>query len=110
MITVNKSKVPVYDIDFEMYVFDTWEELVQIIPAFKKFEKSQGITISNGHNIKAAVKYGKSNICVHESEHVKNFIMDFIGKIPSYVDDEPDAYLITLICDMVYDTYYNHSK
>ena len=57
-----------------------------------------------------AVNSKRGSSIVHEAEHIKNNIWDFIGYRPQRDNDEVDAYLITYIYNKIVDVFYKHDK
>lgn len=51
--------------------------------------------------------YVRSSI-VHEAEHIKNHIWQYIGYTPQRDNDEVDAYLLTYIYDKITQVFYKH--
>lgn len=45
---------------------------------------------------------------VHEAEHIKNHIWQYIGYTPQRDNDEVDAYLLTYIYDKITQVFYKH--
>ena len=46
---------------------------------------------------------------MHEAEHVKNLIWEYIGYRPQADNDEVDAYLLTYIYNKITDVFYKHN-
>lgn len=53
-----------------------------------------------------SLKRGSS--IVHEAEHIKNHIWQYIGYTPQRDNDEVDAYLLTYIYDKITQVFYKH--
>lgn len=47
---------------------------------------------------------------IHEAEHVKNAIWEFIGYSPQVDNDEVDAYLLTYIYIKILEVFRKHDK
>jgi hypothetical protein len=47
---------------------------------------------------------------IHESEHIKNAIWEYIGYTPQTGNDEVDAYLIAYIYKKIMEVYNKHDK
>lgn len=47
---------------------------------------------------------------VHEAEHVKNAIWEFIGYSPQVDNDEVDSYLLTYIYIKILEVFKKHDK
>lgn len=45
---------------------------------------------------------------LHEAEHIKNHIWQYIGYTPQRDNDEVDAYLLTYIYDKITQVFYKH--
>lgn len=55
-----------------------------------------------------AVNSRRGSSIVHEAEHIKNHIWQYIGYTPQRDNDEVDAYLLTYIYDKITQVFYKH--
>lgn len=78
-------------------IFDRWEELEGSIPQDEMDTEANAITISAYGASLVAVNSRRGSSIVHEAEHIKNHIWQYIGYTPQRDNDEVDAYLLTYI-------------
>jgi hypothetical protein len=107
MTTQKKLIIPIFDYKLTIIIFDRWEEVKHI---FDREEEPRAITRGMPGASIVAVNINSKSSIIHEAEHVKNFIWDRIGYIPSASNDEVDAYLITYIYEKIIDVYNKHDK
>ena len=107
MITKRKINIPIFDYKLTIVIFDYWNEVKDW---FGEDFEPKAITRPTYGAALVAInsKHGTSSI-VHEAEHVKNFIWDYIGYVPQRDNDEADAYLITYIYEKIVDVFYKHN-
>lgn len=108
MITKKNKIIPIFDYKLTIMIFDDWEELKGLLPNEEMGHSARAITLSNYSSSLVAVnaKYGSS--IVHEAEHIKNNLWEYIGYRPQRDNDEVDAYVITYIYNIIADVYYKH--
>ena len=63
--------------------------------------EANAITISAYGASLVAVNSRRGSSIVHEAEHIKNHIWQYIGYTPQRDNDEVDAYLLTYIYDKI---------
>lgn len=97
MITKRKINIPIFDYKLTIVIFDDWEELKEILPNYDLDEEARAVTLSQYGASLVAVNSRRGSSIVHEAEHVKNKIWEYIGYIPQRDNDEVDAYVITYI-------------
>lgn len=66
------------------------------------------VTISAYGASLVAVNSRRGSSIVHEAEHIKNHIWQYIGYTPQRDNDEVDAYLLTYIYDKITQVFYKH--
>lgn len=69
---------------------------------------TNAITISAYGASLVAVNSRRGSSIVHEAEHIKNHIWQYIGYTPQRDNDEVDAYLLTYIYDKITQVFYKH--
>lgn len=89
-------------------IFDRWEELEGSISQDEMDTEANAITISAYGASLVAVNSRRGSSIVHEAEHIKNHIWQYIGYTPQRDNDEVDAYLLTYIYDKITQVFYKH--
>lgn len=107
MVTQKKINIPIFDYKLTIVIFDKWEEVEHL---FDGGPEPRAITKSQYGASLVAVNSKRGSSIVHEAEHIKNAIWDFIGYRPQRDNDEVDAYLITYIYNKIVDVFYKHDK
>lgn len=104
MITKRKMNIPIFNYRLTVIIFDSWSEVEHM------FEGPEPKAITKfGHGCAiVAVNSKRGSSIVHEAEHVKNLIWEFIGYTPQRDNDEVDAYLLTYIYEKITDVFYKH--
>lgn len=110
MITQKKIIIPIFNYKLTIVIFDKWEECDKFLPADEMEIEANAITISNYGASLVAVNSKRGSSIVHEAEHVKNHIWNYIGYTPQRDNDEVDAYLLTYIYNKITDVFYKHDK
>lgn len=59
-------------------------------------------------NKKTLDEFIRRSSIVHEAEHIKNHIWQYIGYTPQRDNDEVDAYLLTYIYNKITQVFYKH--
>ena len=78
------------------------------IPQDEMDTEANAITISAYGASLVAVNSRRGSSIVHEAEHIKNHIWQYIGYTPQRDNDEVDAYLLTYIYDKITQVFYKH--
>lgn len=104
MITKKKTNIPIFDYNLTIVIFDNWEE---VKPLFKGI-KAPGVTTFTYGKAIVAINSKSDRTIIHESEHIKNLIWEYIGYTPQSNNDEVDAYLIAYIYDKIAEVFYRH--
>ena len=108
MITKRKITIPIFEYKLTIVIFDDWEELRGYLPE-EEFEiEARAITLSTYGASLVAINSKRGSSIVHEAEHIKNHIWDFIGYRSQVDNDEVDAYVITYIYEKITDVFYKH--
>lgn len=110
MITQKKIMIPIFNYRLTIVIFDNWSEMDKFLPPEEMKRESKAITISQDGISLVAVNSKRGSSIVHEAEHVKNSIWEFIGYEPQRDNDEVDAYLITYIYTKITEVFYKHDK
>lgn len=107
MITQRSITIPIFDYKVTIIIYDSWDEVSH------KFEvegEPKGICkIYHGYTM-CAINSNKMECAIHESEHIKNAIWEYIGYTPQTGNDEVDAYLIAYIYKKIIEVYNKHDK
>lgn len=107
MITQRSITIPIFEYKLTIIIYDSWDEISH------KFEvevEPKGICkIYLGHTI-CAINSNKMECAIHESEHIKNAVWEYIGYTPQIGNDEVDAYLIAYIYKKIIEVYNKHDK
>lgn len=111
MITQKKIQIPIFKYKLTVIIYDNWDEVKHLDYNPRQRDKAPAgfTTWQYGASLVAIQKDKKSTI-VHEAEHVKNLIWDFIGYEPHPTNDEVDAYLLTYIYEKIIEVYEKHIK
>lgn len=107
MVTQKKINIPIFNYKLTIVIFDKWEEVEHL---FDGGPEPRAIVESHYGASLVAVNSKRGSSIVHEAEHIKNNIWDFIGYRPQRDNDKVDAYLITYIYDKIVDVFYKHDK
>ena len=105
MITQKKMIVPIFD--YKLTIFDKWDEVSHL---FDGGPEPKAITATRHGAALVAVNSKRGASIVHEAEHIKNAIWNYIGYTPQIDNDEVDAYLLTYIYNKITDVFYKHNK
>ena len=108
MITKRRMIVPIFEYKLTIIIFDDWEELRDYLPEEDFKLESKAITISTYGASLVAINSKRGSSIVHEAEHIKNHIWNYIGYSPQNDNDEVDAYVITYLYNKIVDVYYKH--
>lgn len=111
MITQKKLTIPIFDYKLSIIIYDDWEEVKYLDLASKDENNAPaGFTKWKFGSAIVAIQSNKSSSIVHEAEHVKNLIWEYIGYTPQANNDEVDAYLLTYIYNKIVNVYYKHNN
>lgn len=108
MITKKNMIVPIFDYKLTIVIFDDWNELNRVIPDDELKVSAKAVTLSKHGASLVAVDAKCGSSIVHEAEHIKNNLWEYIGYTPQRDNDEVDAYLITYLYKKIVDVYYKH--
>lgn len=107
MITRKTITIPIFDYRLSIIIYDQWDETKHL---FDGGPEPRAIVKSYYGGAIVAINSTKETSMVHESEHIKNLIWEFIGYKPQEDNDEVDAYLITYIYNKISSVFYKHCK
>ena len=82
MITKRRMVVPIFEYKLTIIIFDDWEELRNYLPEEDFKLESKAITISTYGASLVAINSKRGSSIVHEAEHIKNHIWNYIGYSP----------------------------
>lgn len=82
MITKRRMIVPIFEYKLTIIIFDDWEELRNYLPEEDFKLESKAITISTYGASLVAINSKRGSSIVHEAEHIKNHIWNYIGYSP----------------------------
>lgn len=106
MVTQKRLTIPIFEYRLTVLVFDDWREVKHIFN--EEYEPRAIVRSSLGSSV-VAINSKKGSSIVHESEHIKNLIWDYIGYTPQRDNDEVDAYLINYIYNKIMCVYIKHN-
>jgi hypothetical protein len=107
MITQRKTIIPIFDYRLDIIIYDDWDEVKHL---FDGGPEPSAITKSNYGNALVAINSKRHSSIVHECEHIKNLIWEFIGYKTILGNDEVDAYLLTYIFSKIESVYIKHIR
>lgn len=107
MITKRTLTIPIFEVRLTIVIFDEWEEAEKYSSDGIPCKGFMEATKSCGSAILAVDSHHEYTI-VHECEHIKNFIWDYIGYNPQSDNDEVDAYLLKYIYKKVIEVFRKH--
>lgn len=105
MVTKKRIIIPIFDYGLTILIYDRWNEIKDI---FNTETEPRAITKALSGSAIVAINANKPDVIIHEAEHIKNLIWDYIGYTPQRDNDEVDAYLITYIYRKIKDVYNKH--
>lgn len=109
MITQKKMLIPIFNYKLSIIIYDNWEEVKYLDSYENRSCPPKGFTKWEYGTALVAIDAKHSNAIVHEAEHVKNLIWEYIGYKPQSDNDEVDAYLLTYIYSKIIDVFYKHT-
>ena len=107
MITRRNVTVPIYGYKLTIVIFDKWEEVSHM---FDGGPEPRAITDIWYGKALVAVNSKEETSIIHESEHIKNAIWEYIGYKPQLGNDEVDAYLLAYIYKKIKEVFIKHDK
>lgn len=107
MITQRKIIIPIFDYRLNIIIFDNWDEVKHL---FDGGPEPKAITDTSYGVSTVAVNSKSSYSIIHEAEHIKNAVWEYIGYTSQRDNDEVDAYLITYIYKKISEVFYKHDK
>ncbi len=106
MITKKRINIPIFDFKLTIVIYDCWDE---VRDWFDDGPEPRAITKYTYGAAIVAINSKCGSSIIHEAEHIKNFVWDYIGYIPQRDNDEVDAYLIAYIYKKIVDVFYKHN-
>lgn len=104
MVTKKKMTVPIFDYRLTILIYDSWDEVSYL---FDSGPEPLAITRFQYGAALVAVNSRRGSSIIHEAEHIKNNIWEYIGYRPQRDNDEIDAYVITYIYNKITDEQKN---
>lgn len=110
MITQKRMVIPIFNYRLTVIIYDNWNE-VKSLDSNSRNEKEApaGFTTWDYDSALVAIQSNRGSSIIHESEHVKNLIWEYIGYKPQADNDEVDAYLLTYIYEKIVNIFYKHN-
>lgn len=108
MITKRRLNIPIFNYKLVIVIYDKLEEVKDM---HKGSIEPKAFTriFPEGCSIVAVNSKEEASI-VHEAEHVKNAIWEFIGYSPQVDNDEVDSYLLTYVYIKILEIFKKHDK
>lgn len=107
MITKKIIKVPIYNYKVTIMVANDWKETKSIYP---DIEDANGLVLEGKNNFILIIPPNNPSIIVHECEHLKNCIWNYIGQRTDSKNDEVDAYLVEYLFEQVSKVVAKHNS
>ena len=109
MITKRKMIIPIFDYGLTVIIYDDWDTVKHLFD--NDDHPPHAITdIKFGKATVGVDSKSHSKSIVHEAEHVKDAIWEFIGYRPQPDNDEVDAYLIAYIYSKILQVFEKHDS
>lgn len=108
MITKRRINIPIFNYRLLIIIYDKWEE-VKDMHRGNVEPKAFTRIFPDGYSMVVINSKEEASI-IHEAEHVKNAIWEFIGYSPQVDNDEVDAYLLTYIYIKISEVFKKHDK
>lgn len=107
MILRRNLIIPIFNYKLSVIIFDEedWDKVSQYSNSGTKLK---GFVNYKPGEARVFIGSQFGSTIVHESEHIKNLIWDWIGYTPQPNNDEVDSYLITYIYNKITDVFYKH--
>lgn len=111
MITQKKLTIPIFHYKLTIVIYDNWDEVKHLDTNSREDAAAPaGFTKYQYGAALVAINSKRGSTIVHEAEHIKNLIWEYIGYIPQAGNDEVDAYLLTYIYEKITNVFYKHDK
>lgn len=108
MVTEKVIKVPIYNYKLKVVIFDNIKEVRDAYPQVGN--SALGATLEYEDHCIMLLPSNDLATIVHECEHAKNIIWNFIGHKAQENNDEVDAYLLTYIFTEVNKEMQKHTS
>lgn len=106
MITKRNIKIPIFNYRVNILIFDNEQDISDLYNS----KNSRGFVLDFSNYSVVGIRYPNEHSIIHESEHLKNSIWNYIGYTPQSGNDEVDAYLITYIYLRILEVYRKHQE
>lgn len=106
MVTTKKKIIPIFNYKLTIIIYDLWNEVSSL---FDDGPEPRAVTKHTYGAALVAINSKHGSSIVHEAEHIKNLIWDYIGYTPQIDNDEVDAYLIKYIYEKIVEVFYRHN-
>lgn len=110
MITQKKMIIPIFDYNLTVIIYDDWNDVKHLDINQDRNYPPKGFTQWQYGAALVAVDSKHVSTIVHEAEHVKNLIWEYIGYKPQADNDEIYAYLLTYLYDRILEVLNKHIK
>ena len=111
MVTQKKMVIPIFNYKLTVVIYDNCDDVRHLDYSNREAKHAPaGFTTWTYGAALVAIASNKGSSIVHEAEHVKNLIWEYIGYKPQADNDEVDAYLLTYIYNKITDVFYKHDK
>lgn len=109
MVTQKRMIIPIFNYKLAVVIYDDWDEVRHLDSDENRNYPPKGFTKWQYGSALVAINAKHGSTIVHEAEHVKNLIWEYIGYRPQADNDEVDAYLLTYIYNKMTDVFYKHN-
>lgn len=109
MVTQKRMVIPIFNYKLSIVIYDDWDEVSHLDSDEDSNYPPKGFTKWQYGAALVAINAKHGSTIVHEAEHVKNLIWEYIGYRPQADNDEVDAYLLTYIYNKITDVFYKHN-
>lgn len=101
MVTKKKIRIPIFEYDITVLVFDKWSDLDGYIPKELSKDSCRGLTIEYDWKCIVCITPKHLSTLSHEAFHIVNLIWKSIGYEPQRDNDEVSAYLLTYVVEQL---------
>ena len=110
MITQKRMTIPIFNYKLCIVIYDSWDEVNYLDSNKNRDYPPKGFTKWQYGSALVAINSKQESTIVHEAEHIKNLVWEYIGYKPQADNDEVDAYLLTYIYNKIIEVFYKHDK
>ena len=101
MTTQKRMTIPIFNYKLTVVIYDDWNEVSYLDSDENRNYPSKGFTKWQYGSALVAINAKHGSTIVHEAEHVKNLIWEYIGYTPMVDNDEVDQHLHTYIYEQI---------